>query len=244
MTKPRKPRKRKRQARESQASSPAAPMPKPAVDRALSRRVAWIVVAWCVPAVFVLFIGGWFVLDAAMRHFHYWLYADQYVPAELEVTRLDPRPMRRGQGLTIKGVIHPGGEQVQTNARDIAISQFVAPNERATRRVPLRGEIEGQRLAVLYWPEHPGVGEWNWWHPPTVIMPGATETGGAVVRNLLLGIALGGIGVFCLRRGYRYGKAAMPRTPEIPATPAWVGITLVLLYVGVLGLVAYFVSLP
>ena len=83
-----------------------------------------------------------------------WLYADHYVPAELEVKRFDPKPGDGGQGRLIEGVIHPGGEPVWTSDSDLAIRQFVSPADQTGRRVPLRGEIEGQRLAVWYWPKY------------------------------------------------------------------------------------------
>ena len=167
----------------------------------------WVGIKWGALGLVALLIGAVWLLLAA-RHFNLWLYADHYVAAELEVTRFHPQPGPRSQGRTIEGVIHPGGAPALTSDRDLAIRQFVDPNESAGRRVPLRGEIEGRRLAVWYWPEH--AGQVRWWHPPTVVMPGATQVGGVVVRDLLLGVAFVGGGLFCFRRGFRSLKLAAP----------------------------------
>jgi hypothetical protein len=168
----------------------------------------WVGVMWCALGLLSFLIGNVWVLMAA-RHFNLWLYAQRYVPAELEVTRFVPQPGARGQGRTIEGVIHPGGESVRTSDRDIGVRQFVGPSDAMGRRVPLPGEIEGKRLAVCYWRELVGVK--RWWHPPTIVMPGATERGGAAVRDTLLGGGFIGVGLVCFRRGVRYLKSAVPR---------------------------------
>jgi hypothetical protein len=158
-----------------------------------------------------------------------WWYADRYVPAELEVKHLEPiRRSRTTVGHRIEGVIHPGGEAVVADSRLMS-----APP----------AEKEGQRLAVWYWPNHAEVK--RSWHPPTVVSPGATRRGDAVARIVLSWVVIGGFVAFCfwrVVRGYRSYRLTVPPEPEGQAPSAWVGITLVLLYLGVLGSVAYLMS--
>jgi hypothetical protein len=194
---------------------------------------------WSLLALLALFLGLWFGMDAAFRHLPLWLCADRYVAAELEVTYLTPpREHRSGRTSprTIEGVIHPGGERVQTSTRDITVSQFVPPDERVEGRVALPGEVEGRRLEVWHWPGHAALR--RWWHPPTVVMPGATRTGGAAVRSGLIAAAFGVAAVYCFRRGWRHVKASVPPGAE-GGTDWGVIAILVLLYVGVLGLLVY-----
>ena len=178
----------------------------------------WVGIKWSALGLLALLIGAvWFLMAA--RHFNLWRYADHYVAAELEVTRFHPQPGPRGQGRIIEGVIHPSGEPIQTSDSYIAIRQFVDPNDVTGRRVPLRGEIEGRRLTVWHWPEHAGMK--RWWHPPTVVMPGATREGGAVVRDVLIGVVFVGGGLFCFRRGFRYLKLTVPGLPIPPDRRKW-----------------------
>ena len=171
----------------------------------------WVGIKWGALGFLPLLLGVvWFWLAA--RDFNLWLYADHYVAAELEVIRFHPQPGPKGQGRFIEAVIHPSGEPIQTSDSYIAIRRFVDPNDTTGRRVPLRGEIEGRRLTVWYWPEHARM--IRWWHPPTVVMPGATVEGGAVVRDVLIGIAFVVGGLFCFRRGFRYLKLADPGLPS------------------------------
>jgi hypothetical protein len=98
----------------------------------------------CLLGVFAFFVGLVTLSNAALRDFPLWLYADRYVSAELEVTRFDHYPQRPSRGYTIKGILHPGGEEAVTSTREIAVSPFVDPAEQAVRQVPLRSEIEGR----------------------------------------------------------------------------------------------------
>lgn len=167
----------------------------------------WFGIKWIALDLLALLIG--FVWSwVAERQFRFWLYADHYVAAELEVTRFDSKPRNSAARCRIEGVIHPGGELVVTTDRDIAIKQFDGPEDRAGHE-PLPGELEGQRLAVLHWPRHADVK--RWWHPPTVLTRGGIRQGGVVVRDMLLGGAFVGVGLFCFRRGFRYLTAAVPR---------------------------------
>lgn len=160
----------------------------------------WAAFGWSVAAFLALLIGGMWLLTTAARHLPLWLCADRYVAAELEVTRFDPPSGPRNRGPRIEGVIHPGGEQVRAYSGDITITQFVDPNDRPGWRVPLREEIEGRRLAVLYWPEHDSVV--RWWHSPTVVMPETVAgAGGLFLRNVLVVVAFVVVAVFCFRRG-------------------------------------------
>ncbi len=171
----------------------------------------WVGLKWLGLGLLALLIGAvWFL--AAARPLNLWLYADYYVAAELEVTRFQPKPGEKGQGRFIEGVIHPSGESIQTSDTYIAVRQFVDPKDVTGRRVPLRSEVEGRRLTVWYWPEHAAVR--HWWHPPTVVMPGATQRGSVVVLEVLLGGAFVGVGVFCFRRGFRHLKAAVLPEPH------------------------------
>lgn len=171
----------------------------------------WVGIKWGALGLLALLIGTVWLLAAAPS-FNLWLFADRYVVAELEVKRFQPKPGEGGQGRFIEGVIHPSGEPVVTSDTYLSIRRFVDPNDTTGRRVPLREEIEGQRLAVWYWPRHADVE--RWWHPPTVVMPGATRKGGVVVCNVLLGGAFVGVGLFCVRRGFRYLKASLPPEPR------------------------------
>src|SRR5262245_23241671 len=110
---------------------------------------------WFLLGLVPLMVGAPWCLMAA-RQFNLWLYADHYVPAELEVTRFN-RNESDGPS-QIEGVIHPGGEPVVTNDYQIEMWEF-----------------KGQRLAVRYWPQHTDVQ--RWWHPPTVVMSGAIPGG-------------------------------------------------------------------
>lgn len=194
---------------------------------------------WFVLSFFGFIIGGWWLLGAATAHVPLWMCADQYVDAELEVTRFQPKPSPRGRGRTIEGVIHPGGERVTASTREIGVKQFVDPNDQPGRIVPRPDEIEGRRVAVLHLPRR--ADEVRTWESPAVLMPGANRnTGRAVVRSLLLGVASFAGMVFCFRRGWRYVRAANAEAfHQSPATPTWVGVTIILMYVVVLGLVAY-----
>jgi hypothetical protein len=122
------------------------------------------------------------------------------------VTRFDPEPGEGGQGRRIEGVIHPGGEPVWTSDSDLAIRRFVSPADDTGRRVPMPEEIEGQRIAVWYWPQH-------------------------TVYDALIGMAFVGVGLFCFRGGVRSLKLAVPPGPReqetrgrrsrSPGQPGW-----------------------
>lgn len=152
---------------------------------------------WRLVTVIPLLIGATCFWMAA-RHFNLWLHADRYVAAELEVTHFDPQLGDGDQGRLIEGIVHPAGERVYASDRDLAIRQFVSSDDDTGRRVPLPDEIEGQRMAVWYWPQHDDAA--RWWHPSAVVMPGATQMGGAGLRDVLLGVAFVGVGLFCFRR--------------------------------------------
>lgn len=62
-----------------------------------------------------------------------------------------------------------------------------------------------------------------------------------MARGLLFGGAAAAASWFCIRRGYRHIRAVAPQ-PEEPASPAWAGVVIVLMYVVVLGSVVYFTS--
>ena len=98
-----------------------------------------------------------------------------------------------------------------TSDRDVAIKRFIRPGDH-TRNEPLPEEIEGQRLAVSYWPRHAEVK--RWWHPPTVVSLGEIPRGPVAVLNVFPGVALIGLALFCFRRGFRYLKIAIPAEPR------------------------------
>ena len=212
-------------------------------DRPVSLAGLW----WYLLGLLAFMIGA-LAMIVAMEHFPLWLYADHYVAAELEVTRFHPQRSRRSSGppdrATIEGIIHPGGERVLAKSVHLAIAQFVDPNDTTGRRLPLRGEIEGQRLAVWYWPEHDDVT--CWWHAPTVVRPEAVARArDLVVPTVLIGAAFVGVGLYCFRCVYRHAKLAAPPEPsqtERQPTLVWVWIALLALYGGVLGLVVFLMS--
>jgi hypothetical protein len=170
----------------------------------------WAAVGWIVLGLLVLGIGATWFFGGAAHHFPLWLCAHRYVAAELEVTRFRPQ---FGPGRTtipsITGVIHPGGERIVTSSSRIALKQFVDPNDRAGRRMPLRDELEGRRLTVRYWPGHADVE--RWWHPPTAVSPETiAEAGSLVVYNVLLGVVFVAFGVSGIRHGFRIIKRVDP----------------------------------
>src|SRR5215203_1940385 len=172
----------------------------------------WPAFRWIVLGIFSFMIGFLFIL-AGLHILPLWLNSDHYVAGELEVTHFDAgdgRPRRTGR--TIEGVIHPGGEPVQAIEGNIDITQFVDPNDITGRRIPLRNEIEGRRLAVLYWPGQSAVKRSS--DLPQVVMPGATQRGGLIVRQLILGAAFVCVSVFCVRRAYGYVKSAAAPDPR------------------------------
>ena len=107
--------------------------------------------------------------------------------------------------------------------------------------MPLRNEIEGQRLPVWYWPNH--LAELRWWHPPTVLMPEGTHTGAALVRDGLWAVACLAVLTFAFRRLRRRVQAMSPPQPEGERGINWFALALVLGYLGILGLFAYWMSL-
>src|ERR1043165_478080 len=89
----------------------------------------WHGIKWSAVALLAFLIGiTWAVV--AQRQFRFWLVADKYVDAELEVTRFYPKPLNSDARCQIEGVIHPGGDQVVTNDRDISIKQHNGPDDR------------------------------------------------------------------------------------------------------------------
>ena len=170
----------------------------------------WVGIRWIALGLLALLIG--FVWSwVAERQLRLWLCVDHYVAAELEVTRFIGKPRDSQARCWIEGVIQPGGERVVTSDRDVAIKRFIRPGDRR-RNEPLPEEIEGQRLAVSYWPRHAEVK--RWWHPPTVVSPEEIRGGAVVGRNVLLGVALLGAALFCFRRGFRYLRGAIPAEPR------------------------------
>jgi len=157
----------------------------------------WLGILWCALGLLPLVVGAVLLITAA----------DHYVAVELEVRRFDPKPGEEGQGRLIEGVTHPGGEPVLTSDSYLAIRQFVSPADRSGRRVPLREEIESQRLPVWCWPRYAEAA--RWWYPPPVVMAGATQQGGAAVRDSLLGLSFVGLGLSCVRRGARFLRSAV-----------------------------------
>ena len=110
----------------------------------------WVGMKWMALGLLALLLGIMWASLAA-RELRLWLFEDQYVAAELEVTQFIGRGIARGRGSSggrawIEGVIHPGGEKVTTFGSDIPLKQFIAPEERA-RNEPLKTEIEGKRVA-------------------------------------------------------------------------------------------------
>jgi hypothetical protein len=142
----------------------------------------------------------------AVREFGLWNCGDNYVAAELEVTEFTPKPRNSRAQSWIDGVIYPGGEKVTARGGNISINQHDGPNDRWGHE-PRPGELEGQRLPVSYWPHHAEVE--RWWHPPTVIAPGAIPGGAAVLTHIAItGTFLFGA-LFCFQRGFRSLKAAV-----------------------------------
>jgi hypothetical protein len=156
--------------------------------------------AWIVAGIFAFAIGLVFPLQAALtQHFPLWLSANHYVPGELEVTQFH-LPTRRS-GPRIDGQIHPGGQHITTSGHHLNIERFVDPKDIPGRRVPLRGEIEGQRIAVLYLPKDADV--LRWWDLPAVVLPETIQrASSSVFPTTALGLALVAFGAFCLRRGF------------------------------------------
>lgn len=208
------------------------------VKRATSsdlRTVGWYVLG-AIP-----FVIGLLMLVMSIREFNLWLHADHYIEAELEVTKF--HYVQGGEGLDaerkgsatrrrggtrrsrstsrpnpIEGIIHPGGETVHTDDREIAVAVFDEPDDVAGR-TPTREEVEGKRFPVLHWPNHEA--EKRWWHPATT-----TSAAKPTDRDVLVH---GGITLFLIGLGVLgFAKARMkPRAdrPSGPGTwPAWTGL--------------------
>jgi hypothetical protein len=175
--------------------------------RPASPRVAFLGVLYSVAGVFALFAAAMCVC-VAVRDVNRWLHAGRYVAAEFEVTRVGSRVSGRNPARIIEGVIHPGGQPVTATESDLALRRFVDPGDRTGRR-PLPVEVEGRRLEVLYWPR-PADAE-CWWHPPAVVMPGATQ-GGQVVPAVALGLLFAWVAGFCFRRDNRILPRKAPST--------------------------------
>jgi hypothetical protein len=143
----------------------------------------------------------------AAREFGRWHYGSHYVAAELEVTKFTPKPRDSSAQSWIDGVIHPGGENVTARGGDIAINQYDGPNDRWGHQ-PRPGELEGQRIPVLYWPLH--AGPTNWWQPPAVIVRGSIPRGIVVLCHLAISGAFFFAALFSFRSGLRHLKAAVP----------------------------------
>ena len=170
----------------------------------------WSGIRWIALGLVALLIGFVWCLVAA-RQVRLRLYAHHYVAAEFEVTRFVGKPRNSRARASIEGVVHPDGERLVTSDRDIAIKRFIRPEDR-TRNEPLAAEIEGQRLAISYWPRHAETK--RWWHPPTVVSQGQIPSGAVALANGLLGGAIFGFGLFCFPRGFRILKATAPPAAE------------------------------
>jgi hypothetical protein len=146
---------------------------------------------------FVSFGLGAFLFLLMEGNVRLWWYADRYLAAELEVRQVRQVDSGRREGaMRIEGVIHPGGETVVVGGYAVFGYQDGRPYG-----LPTPAEIEGQRVPVLYWPNH--VGDAGWWHPPRIVRPGATQREGVVAGAVLSWIGLGGLAAYCFRRVYR-----------------------------------------
>ena len=166
----------------------------------------WIRIALRALGLFFLIIGLSWSLWAA-RGFGRWFYGSHYVAAELEVTKFTPKPRDSDAQSWIDGVIHPGGEEVTARGGNIAINQHEGPNDR-WGHPPRPGELEGQRLPVLYWPHHAAME--RWWHPPTVVAPGAIPGDASVLCHIAISVLFLFGAEYCFRRGFKNCEAAVP----------------------------------
>jgi hypothetical protein len=160
-------------------------------------------------------IGGiWSVI--AERQFRFWLCSEHYVEAEFEVTRFYPKPRDSHARCQIEGVVHPGGDRVVTTDRDIAIKQYNGPEDRFGHE-PSPAELEGKRLAVIYWPPHPE--SHRWWHPPSIASRGTIRSGSKVLSDLLFAAAFVSVGLFWCLRGARNLKATVRPSRAVDQAP-------------------------
>lgn len=161
-------------------------------------------------------------------------FEDQYIDAELEITKYHLIEVtggssrrgyrgRRSSGSSrrsaIEGIIRPGGIPVQTNDRDISLS-VLDESDSVVVEKPLREEVEGKRIAVLYWTGE--LAERRWYHPPIVTnasRPSPVRTG---IIAVLCGAFLFG-SVACFRYGYNRRRAAIHQAAERRPRkwPAW-----------------------
>jgi hypothetical protein len=162
-------------------------------------------------------------------------FEEQYIDAELEITKYHliaeegksvarrPHGRRRNNASSrrnpIDGIIHPGGIPVHTNDRDISLSVLDESDSVVVDR-PLREEVEGQRIPVLYWTGDPAVRQW--YHPPIVTntpRPSPVRTG--IMAVLCGGFLFGSVA--CFRYGYNRRRAAIHQKAErVPRKwPAW-----------------------
>lgn len=147
----------------------------------------------------------------------------EYIDAELEIVKYhyfeDPgKTVRRGNRVRregssgrrnpIDGVIHPGGIPVHTNDRDISLAVLDTSDAVVVER-PLREEVEGKRLPVLYWTGDPAAR--GWYHPPLV----TTAPRPSPVRTGVSAVLCGGL-LFAAVASFR---GTRPRRPFVGGPP-------------------------
>jgi hypothetical protein len=158
-----------------------------------------------------------------------------YISAELEVLKYDlklnqtgfgsPGNYRHGKGTMqsgpsrIEGTLHPDGNPVVTNDRDLNLARFDKSGG-VLVDLPLPNEVEGQRLPVFYWAGDPA--DRRWYHPPLVHNATRPSTIGTVISLLLcVGMLFGA--ACCIRYVYDPERAKRHHLEEqIPSRwPAW-----------------------
>lgn len=188
--------------------------------RPQTSRASWKQVSVILMGVFLLILGLG-CLQLSVTDGQMLAVADEYIDAELEITKYhltedEGRVVkRRGRSYrasssnrrnAIEGVIHPGGIPVYTNDHDVSLS-VLDQSDSIVVDQPLRQEVEGQRVPVLYWTGDPAAR--RWYHPPIV----TTTSRPSLVRTSVLGlVCLGALvgSVACFRYGMR-------RTRRLPA---------------------------
>ena len=165
-------------------------------DRPFPRRAALLFAAGLVILVIALFTS-----NLTIRTLVFWWYAGDYVRTELVVTEFSPH----GDDPLVFGTIVATGEEIHTSILPTELFRHDTPDA-VVGHLRSRDEALGLHIPVWYCPRrHSLFGD------PRVMY--VSEYGTLPSTRLALttagiNLAIGGLGVFCLRRGLRIGREA------------------------------------
>lgn len=186
----------------------------------------------------LLIVIGLMWIPLNINIFRLWWWNDEYVDAELEVIkyhrivdavphtrdRRGNRPSRTSSSPSvIEGIIHPGHIHVETNDRDVTVTVFETPDSMVGEK-PLREELEGKRLPIMYRPDQ--LGARSWWQPPAVLSPERIQVKDLAIHGTIC-VSLFAFGIWCI--GYANRRNTGSLVPSGPGDwPEWTGIMLIM----------------